>query len=216
MAEVTLHRGKLARVPKVVSVRALTREDMARLKAPRPVQNRARLMRSHHHRLARYVASGMRTAEILRLTGYSSSRFSNLSRDPAFQELIAVYKDKVDESWVAAQDEVQEAASDLILRGLSQVRDHYDDADEEGEKIPLKTLVTVTGDLMDRFGYGKKSTQTSNVINFAEMMEQMSRASGKSNVIDAKKNYDVVAPLKIESPAAARLVPDADDGETDG
>lgn len=211
----TLHRGRLAHVPKIKSVRPLTREDMLRLKAPRPPQSRPLLMRHAHHRLARLVASGMRSEEILRLTGYSSSRFSNLSRDPAFQELVALYTGKIDEAYVREQNEVQETAAELILRNLRQVEEHYDEAEESGEKIPLKTLVAVGADLMDRFGYGKKSTQKNEVVNFAEIMEQVARASGRSNVIDARKNYDVVSPMKIESPALARLVSDADDGEGD-
>lgn len=212
----TLHRGRLAHEPKVASVQALTREDLLRLKQPRPAQGRPRLMRNAHHRLARYVASGLRTEEILRLTGYSSSRFSNLSRDPAFQQLVALYTGKVDEAFVRSQNEVQEVAAELIMRNLRKVEEHYDDADESEERIPLKTLVAVGADLMDRFGYGKKSTQRNENLDFAAMMEQIARASGKSNVIDAKKNYDVTAPLKIESPALAQLVPDADDGGADG
>jgi hypothetical protein len=216
MTTPTLHRGKLAHVPKIASVRVLTREDMLRLKTPRPPQNRARIMRDAHHRLARYVASGLRPSEIMRLTGYSTSRFSNLTRDPAFQELVALYRGKVDESWVKNQNEVNEVAADLILRGLRKVEEHFDDSDESEERIPLKTLVAVGADLMDRFGYGKRSTQTNNVINFAEIMEAYGRTAGRSNVIDAKKNYDVSAPLQIESPSVARLVPAEDDGGTDG
>jgi len=167
----------------------------------------------------------MRSEEILRLTGYSSSRFSNLTRDPAFCELVARYKEKVDESWVRQQNEIQETAAELIVRQLRQVEDHFDAADESGELIPLKTLVTVGADLMDRFGYGKRSTQRNENVDFAAMMEQIARASGKSNVIDAKKNYDVSAPLKVapqgvrsilESPPLARLVTNGDDGGADG
>src|SRR6266481_3826630 len=101
----TLHRGKLAKTPRVVGVRPLTREDMLRLQDPRPPQNRPKAMRETHHRLARMVAAGFRTEEILRLTGFSSTRLLQLRHDPAFQELVAAYKDKVDEAYARSIDE---------------------------------------------------------------------------------------------------------------
>lgn len=201
----TLHRGKLARNPKVVGVRPLTREDMLVLQKPRPVQNRPKALRETHHRLARMVAAGLRVEEILNLTGYSYNRLLQLKQDPAFQELVTQYRGKVDEAWVRSQDEVQETAAELIRRGLRQVEAHYDEADESGELIPLRTLVTVSADLMDRFGYGKKTTQRNENLDFAAMMEQIARQSGRSNVIDAKS-----------LPAPARLVSDVGDGGTDG
>ena len=212
----TLHRGKLARTPKVLSVRPLTREDMRALQAPRPPQNRPRAMREAHHRLARMVAAGFRIEEILRLTGYSYNRLLQLRKDPAFEELVTQYRGKVDEAWVRSQDEVQETAAELIRRSLRQVEEHYDQADESGELIPLKTLITVGADLMDRFGYGKKSIQRNENLDFAAMMEQIARASGKSNVIDAKPLFgNRGATLDAEIPAS-RLVTSGDDGGTDG
>ena len=212
----TLHRGRLAHEPKVALVQPLTREDLLRLKQPRPAQGRPRLMRDAHHRLARLVAAGARSDEILRQTGYSTSRFSNLTRDPAFQELVARYREKVDEAWLRGVDEFYETSTSNMLRAERMIEEHLDEADESGDRIALKTLMGLTADRADRFGYGKKSTQRNENLDFAAMMEQIARASGKSNVIDAKKNYDVTAPLKIESPALARLVPGADDGGADG
>jgi len=173
-------------------------------------------MRNAHHRLARLVAAGLRSEEILRQTGYSTSRFSNLTRDPAFMELVARYKEKVDEAWLRGVDEFYETSTSNMLRAERMVEEHLDEAEESGELLPLKTLMTLTADRADRFGYGKKSTQRNENVDFAAMMEQIARASGKSNVIDAKKNYDVSKPLKIESPPLARLVTDGDDGGADG
>src|SRR5712664_4630968 len=112
----TLHRGKLARIPKVVRVRPLTREDMLALQAPRPPQNRPKAMREAHHRLARMVAAGFRIEEILRLTGYSYNRLLQLRKDPAFEELVTQYRGKVDEAWVRSVDEFHETSTSNILR----------------------------------------------------------------------------------------------------
>jgi len=205
----------LAHQIKVAGVRPLVREDFLRLREPRP-QGRPRLLREQHHRLARLVASGLRSSEILRQTGYSTSRFSNLTRDPAFMELVARYKEKVDEAWLRGVDEFYETSTSNMLRAERMIEEHLDEAEETGEPIALKTLMGLTADRADRFGYGKKSTQRNENVDFAAMMEQIARASGKSNVIDAKKNYDVSKPLKIESPPLARLVTDGDDGGADG
>ncbi|SRR6266852_579617 len=209
----TLHRGKLASTPKVLSVRPLTREDMLLLQEKRPPQNRPKAMRETHHRLARMVAAGFRTEEILKLTGYSYNRLLQLRKDPAFCELIAAYRGKVDEAFVRSQDEVQETASELIRRSLRQVEDHFDEADESGELIPLKTLVAVGADLMDRFGYSKKVVNRNENLDFAAMMEQIARASGRSNVIDAKFGTRG-ATLDVEIPAS-RLVTGGNDGGRD-
>ena len=216
MTQPTLHRGKLARTPKVLSVRPLTREDMLALKAPRPPQNRPKAMREAHHRLARMVAAGFRIEEILRLTGYSYNRLLQLRKDPAFEELVTQYRGKVDEAWLRGIDEFQETETSNMLRMARQVEAHLDQSEEEGELIPLKTLFMGIGDRADRFGYGKKSIQQNQNLDFAAMMEQIARASGKSNVIDAKPLFgNRGATVEAEIPAS-RLVTSGDDGGTDG
>lgn len=205
MNQPLLHRGKLARTPKVLAVRPLTREDMGVLQLPRPSQNRPKAMRETHHRLARMVAAGFRTEEILHLTGYSYNRLLQLRGDPAFQQLTASYKDKVDEAFVRGVDEFWETSTSNMLRAERMIEEHLDRAEESDEPISLKTLMALTADRADRFGYGKKNTVRNENVDFAAMMEKIARTSGRSNVIDAK-------PI----PAPARLVSDVGDGETDG
>jgi len=187
MTQPTLHRGKLAKTPQVVGVRPLTREDMLRLQAPRPSQNRPKAMRETHHRLARMVASGIySTEQILHLTGYSYTRFHQLSKDPAFCQLVTQYRDKVDEAYVRSLDEFYETETSTMRRAAQQLAEHFDDCEETGEKLPVKTLLAVIADRADRFGYSKKVINRNENLDFAAMMEQIARASGRSNVIDAK------------------------------
>ena len=204
MTQPTLHRGRLAKTPRVVGVRPLTREDMLVLKQPRPPQNRPKAMRETHHRLARLVAAGLRPEAILAQTGFSSTRLLQLRGDPAFQELVAIYKEKVDEAFISGIDEFYETSTSNMLRAERMIEEHLDEADESGEKVSLKTLMALTADRADRFGYGKKSTQRNENVDFAALMEQIARKSGRSNVIDARPTF-----------ASARLVPDAEDGGTD-
>lgn len=200
----TLHRGKLARIPKVLSVRPLTREDMAQLKQPRSPQGRPKVLREAHHRLARLVAAGLRNEDILSRTGYSYTRLKTLRDDPSFQELVAAYREKVDEAFINGIDEFYETSTSNMLRAERMIEEHLDVAEESGELPSLKTLMALTSDRADRFGYSKKVVNRNENIDFAAMMEQIARNSGRSNVIDAK-------PIP-----ASRLVTSGDDGGTDG
>ncbi len=228
----TLHRGKLARTPRVVGVRPLMREDMLRLQEPRPPQNRPKAMRETHHRLARMVAAGFRTEEILRLTGYSYTRFHQLSKDPAFMELVAQYRGKVDEAFLRGVDEFYETSTSNMLRAERKIEQILDDDDEGTLEKPLSInqLMALTADRADRFGYSKKVVNRNENVDFAAMMEQIARSSGRSNVIDAKA-FDhglgaagaTPANLRekgnVEAPGHGRnriLAPSKDDERTDG
>src|SRR6266436_5732334 len=191
----TLHRGQLARTPKVVGVRPLTREDMLRLQAPRPGQNRPKPMRETHHRLARMVAAGFRQEEILRLTGFSQTRLYQLRGDPAFQELVAAYRGKVDEAYVRGVDEFYETSTSNMLRAERKIEQILDDDDDGNLEKPLSInqLMALTADRADRFGYSKKVVNRNENVDFAAMMEQIARSSGRSNVIDAPR---ILAPTK--------------------
>src|SRR6267142_3782288 len=182
-----LHRGKIAKAPRILAVRVLTREDLARLKTTeRSVVNRVKTFRDGHHRLARLCATGARTEEILRITGFSAVRLSTLKSDPAFQELITQYRDKVTEAFVASQDEFYETSTSNMLRAERQIEEHLDRLDETDELLPVKTLLAITSDRADRFGYSKKTINTNINIDFAKRMENMMARRGQATVIDAK------------------------------
>src|SRR5882724_12514107 len=234
MTQPTLHRGKLARNPKVNMVRPLTREDILLLQDKRPPQNRPKAMRETHHRLARMVATGMRVDEILHLTGFSYTRYHTLKHDPAFTELVTQYRGKVDEAWERSLDEVYEVETSNHRRMVHMVADHLDEAEETNVKIPLKELFIGIADRADRFGYSKKVINRNENLDFAKMMEAAIARSGRSNVIDAKQQFgyrngaagatpanqgatlwNVEAPGDSRNPAR-RLVSSEGNGGTDG
>jgi hypothetical protein len=191
-----LHRGKLASPVRVLAVRVLSREDLNRVRSDQKrVTVRVREFRDAHHRLARLVASGLRIPEILRITGYSAGRLTSLKSDPAFIELVASYRDKVDAAFVSGQDEFYETSVSNMLRAERQLEEHLDAADESGDLVPIKTLLAITSDRADRFGYGKKTTQTNINVDFAKRLEEMNARRGASTVIDAKANSATLAPM---------------------
>jgi hypothetical protein len=180
-----LHRGKLAKAPKVLAVRALTREDLAVLKTAERTIPRVKAFRDTHHRLARLVAAGLRNEEILRITGFSAVRLSTLKQDPAFMELVAQYRSAVDASFTASMDEFYDTATSNMLRMERQVEEHLDRLDEASELAPLQTLFKGIGDRADRFGYSKKTVNVNINQDFAKRMEKIMAERGQSAVIDA-------------------------------
>lgn len=182
-----LHRGKLARHPRILSVESLTREDLLVLREKRVGPPRVKMLRRSHHRVARLIALGYRDTDITRMTGYGPSRIASLKDDPAVQELIATYDRKVEEDFEKKIDHVHEEMAEIKLRSLNLIQDRLDKAEDEDEPAPiaLKDLLALAGDMADRTGHGKHSSTTKEVVNFAEMMKQLARSSGRSNVIDA-------------------------------
>jgi len=189
---------------------------MLALQGPRPPQNRPKAMRETHHRLARMVAAGFRTEEILRLTGFSYTRLHQLRHDPAFVELVSQYRGKVDEAYVRGVDEFWETSTSNMLRAERKIEDRLDEDDDGVEKISLKDLMALTSDRADRFGYSKKIVNRNENLDFAKMMEQVARASGRSNVIDAKQQFGSRGATTDAGIPASRLVTSGDDGGTDG
>lgn len=158
--------------------------------APR-VQPRVKYFRDTHHRLARLCAVGLRNEEICRATGYSVQRLSTLRQDPAFQELVASYREKVD---IGPIDELAETAVSNMLRMERQVEHHLDNADEAGELIPLKTLFAGISDRADRFGYPKRTVNANVNINFAKHLEEAAARQGRATVIDGRSSPTIDAP----------------------
>jgi len=111
---------------------------MLALQGPRPPQNRPRPC-------GRPSSPGtdgrgwVPYEEILRLTGFSYTRLHQLRHDPAFYELVAAYKDKVDEAYVRGVDEFWETSTSNMLRAERKIEDRLDEDDDGVEKISLKT-----------------------------------------------------------------------------
>lgn len=197
-----LSRGAVARKPKILESRPLTRDDLAVLKGPRAPANRVQAFRDTHHRLARLVASGIRREEVVALSGYSYHRIAVLCSDPAFQELVASYRDVVNEAFERAQDQYATLATANMLKAEAMLSDKLDEAIESGETLPTRDLIAISRDAADRFGYGKKT-----FVAHANVGDQLQKAmvrSGRTITVDAKG-----APPTIPASAPENASPQA-------
>lgn len=182
----TLHRGKLARQPKILSVRALTREDLACLQLPRAPQGRIKKFRNTHHRLAKLWAGGLSRRQISEISGLSYTRLSQYDSDPAFQELVTQYKPEIDAQQAEEVDEFLSLGIENMIKAERQLGEHLDRADDGDELLPVSQLLAISGDRADRFGYAKHSRQTNEVLDFAKILEAQMSRMGKATVIDAE------------------------------
>lgn len=185
MAE--LHRGKLATNPKILAVRPLTRDDLACLKDQRPPQGVVKTFRNHHHRIARLAAMGLRPGELCTQSGISMNRWVQLKNDPAFQNLVSGYREKVDVGFADAASELFTAVAANTINAENLLSERLEKALDGEEDIPIKTLLAISRDGADRVGLPKqKVSQNTNFnVDFAAMLEAAAKRSGRSNVIDA-------------------------------
>jgi hypothetical protein len=156
--------------PRIFEVRPLVESDLETLHQPR-AESRLLRIRDSHHMICRLMASGLKLGEIASRTGFSVTRLSILSRDPSIVELVAHYRNIITEDWRQEVDSIIDDGLASTRMAQRMIRDQLEEADEVGEKLPLKTLVAVASDNMDRFGYGKKTHNTNLNIDFAANLE---------------------------------------------
>lgn len=194
-------RGRIAKVLKIKGVRSLDRKDLDRLTQPRANHGVSRF-RDSHHRVARLYATGLRHAEVMEATGYSYQRLLTLHGSPAMQELIARYREKVNDEWAKEVDAFYSLATRNMLAAERQLSDRIDEADELGETLPVRELIAISSDRADRFGYPKKAQNLNINVDFAAQLERAIQRSGKQ--IDGQAR--VVAPSLNEDPRPRPLL----------
>jgi hypothetical protein len=179
---VTLHRGKFATDLQILGVRQLSRDDLACIREKRNVPAVQRF-RDPHHRLARLLASGLRPAEAATQVGYSLARIYILQADPSFQDLVSAYRKDVHNAYISAEEERHRAATEVNLKALRHLNEHFDKADEEGELIPIGRALAVFADTSDRVGLSKKSTNLNINVDFAAKLEGAIARSAKARLV---------------------------------
>jgi hypothetical protein len=157
-----------------------------------PLAPLARL-RDSHHWLARSIASGKRYSEVAFECGYSVSRISILMADPAFQELVALYRREFHEKDMDFHLETRHMLMGnfrKFARLQSDLADDIAEDHEAGKPIPAGTVHDNVISLADRLGHGKTSTQISVDANGLA-----------DRIAAARKEY-----LKTKAPPEPKLV----------
>lgn len=127
--------------PEVLSVRALSAEDMQALECR---TRHLAQMRVSHQEAARLLAQGHTPTEVAALTGYSLSTIRLLRASPAFSDLVSYYVGQKDAVAFDMQAKLALAAAD----GLQRLHEHLLD-----ESATPSFVRQVTMDLLDRTGH---------------------------------------------------------------
>lgn len=158
----------------IIAVRELVKADLARLIEPRKVQQIQRIKDSHHY-LARLFAAGLDIKAVAARTGYSYHRIAHIRKSPAFDQLVAEYRNMVCDSWLESLDDYHELATANMVRAELQIADRLAEAEDAGETLPVRDLIAISRDAADRFGYGKKQTNINLNGDFASALERAIR-----------------------------------------
>ena len=167
--------------------------------------------RDNHHAVAKMFASGMTPSMIRQRTGISTRRLTLLWNDPSFQELIAVYSQRIEEKWNANVDTYLDLGMSNMILSEALIAERIDDSMDPGaEPIPLPMLDRISQGRADRFGYSKHST-IEHKHDFASVLDRAIERSGKAKEVKliegaAAASHTPVkdvasAPLEVASPA---------------
>jgi len=177
------------------------------------VVNLVQQFRESHHRIAQMLAMGCTPSFIRQHTGVSHRRLTLLQADPTFNELIVHYEQKTKEIFEETQQTYADLMSSNMLSGERHVRDHFEQAEDNGELIPILTANRISQDRADRLGFGKNSTvQVKH--DFASLLDRAIARSTKviehdpAPGLDSRGNGTAV----LEAPPRVAPVPLGDGG----
>lgn len=177
----------------IISVQPIARDDLHILEGKRQMPT-TQTMRDTHHRVARMFAAGLRPMEIASRSGYSYQRIYTLSKDPAFQNLIENYRNMVNESYRETVDDFHETMVEARHGAMRQIKDKLEMAEENGELLPTRELISIVELTADRTGYGKKETKVNINVDFAARLER---------AVDRKKKLIEGQAMKVVSPPSS-------------
>jgi hypothetical protein len=162
---------------------------------PRIVKN----LRDSHHMVARLVATGMAYKDVAVRTGYSAARVTQLMDSPAFIELVAHYRAKIDDSYVETFD----TYFDYIGRnGVIAERLLNDKLTEsEHDDFSVQQLVAISANAADRTGYPKRHESINLNVDFAA---QLDRATKRAKEVKATSDSSKPVSQAVSNPADRR------------
>lgn len=140
-------------------IRELTDKEIAgSAKLGRP-QGAVGQIRSRHHTIAKFLAAGLKLADIAKLVGMTPAGVRAFAENEANAELIATYTAEVQaqvDSFIEARRVLMEQAS---LKAQVLINEALDEALETGTPIGLDKLVKIAANADDRTGLGKQETR---------------------------------------------------------
>jgi hypothetical protein len=176
----SLGRGRPAKKRSIGEITELTAEDLAEIDAVREKPPAFAHYRDTYHAVARLIALGLRPEEVALRSGYGLGRISQFTNDPAFQGMVAVYREQVDKGYLKEADEYFHLVN--YNRNIAE-RTLNDRLINNPEDFTNRDLNAIAADRADRTGYGKKATQIIQA-DLTDRLAQAIAATGK--IIDGR------------------------------
>lgn len=170
-------RGRKPQVPAAVLLRELDLADVQQFenagtaKPPELVR-----IREVHHALARALAAGCSEAEAAAITGYSSSRISILKADPAFADLVELYRRDVNAVYLDMHAQLAGLSMDATLALRERIN-------ETPEEVETKDLIKAAEMGADRTGFGPASKSTNLNVNITATADRLKAARLRSGLL---------------------------------
>lgn len=169
MNDVFRVNGRASRLESAVQVRELDATDVALLSEERGIKPPPlKRLSERHHALARCLASGMEDGDAAITCGYVTSRVSILRADPAFQELLAFYRQDVNSKYL----DMHGVLAGLSLDAAMELRERLEAEMQSDDKTisfgQLSELVKLGA---DRTGFGPQSSQLNVNVDLAGRLE---------------------------------------------
>lgn len=161
--------GRARKMVSAALVRELDEVDVALLADERGTKAPAlKRLSERHHALARCLASGMSEGDAAITCGYVLSRVSILKGDPAFEELLAFYRQDVQGKYL----DMHGVLAGLSLDAAMELRERLEaDAQADEKTISVGQLVELTKLGADRTGFGPQSSQINVNVDLASRLE---------------------------------------------
>ena len=168
-ADVFRVNGRASRPLSAVQVRELDSTDIALLAEEKgSTAPPLKRLSERHHALARCLASGMADGDAAITCGYVLSRVSILKADPAFQELLAFYRQNVTDKYL----DMHGVLAGLSLDAAMELRERLEaDTQAEDKTLSVGQLIELTKMGADRTGYGPQSSQLNVNVDLAGRLE---------------------------------------------
>jgi len=166
--------------------RELTQADLELAKQADTPKARLGRLRDRHHQVARLLALGTKPSAISIITGYTASTISNLQSDPAFQDLLAFYRDDEDDEYRKMRAQLSGLGDDA----LAELRLRLE---ESPEKFSVKELRETIVMVADRTGNGPTSNVKTDVNVTVGLADRLAaaRAQAADRVLDLTTLKDV-------------------------
>jgi len=191
----------------------LVPEDLDPLTTPGERPSVIKRIRDHHHLIARLVAEGKRTTDIAHEVGLSVSRVSILKSDPAFKQLVEMYRVNVEQTRDQNFATVEQQLTMLRNNALAELNERFEEDPEQFTKQELLELAEMG---LDRTGYGKQSKNLSISGNLQDLsyLDERSAAGRRRDARLSAPLLDGVAEGTGGGSLPANSLPSPKKGET--